>query len=170
MPVVWTQQELDAHNKSLQEISRKAHANDKPARRDEGTIKLDIDRLYDNHEATKRAATRFKNELDYAKKKLEKYKLAEEFWSDESQNHNPVEARQALQELRGGNRYSKAYDRVEHVDGLIESTEAKIADLSKRHTTFAAAEENEEKTLKKRIPELKKELADARSRSSMSAY
>jgi hypothetical protein len=163
--LVVTQQEL---NKASQEVSRKAHANDVPARRDEVTIQAEINRLVSAHENAERQLTKFAGQFNTLTESLDRYKLALAYWSDPKERHNPVEARNALRELNGFNYYSKAYDRHEHQKGLIEATEEKLVEAEKLVKTYSAAVENTEKKLQEDGPRLKKELLDAQRHAKRS--
>jgi hypothetical protein len=169
-PVIVTQEQLDALNKPMHDISRKAHANDVPARRDEVTIQAEIDRLVSARENAERQLTKFAGQFNTLTESLKRYKLALGYWTDPKEKHNPVEARNALRELNGFNYYSKGYDRHEHQDGLIEATEKKLAETEKLVKRYSAAVENTERNLQEHGPRLKKELLDAQRHAKRSRF
>lgn len=163
-PVIATQEQLDAFNKPIQEMAKRLHTNDQPRTRSTGEIQADIDRLVSRLRTAERMLSRFAAEKLSQTEQLKRYKLAAAYWSDPNEKHNAVEARNALQELNGGNYYSKAYDRVEHRDGLIETTEKRLAELERLTQTWSNGVENAEKRLKQLEPGLRKELSEAKRR------
>jgi chromosome segregation ATPase len=163
-PFVVTQAELDAFNKPMQETAKRLHTNDQPRTRSTGEIQADIDRLVSRLHDAERMLSRFAAEKLSLTEQLQRYKLAAAYWSDPNEKHNAIEARNALQELNGGNYYSKAYDRVEHRDGLIETTEKRLAELNRLTETWSGAVETAEKRLKQLEPGLRKELSEAKRR------
>lgn len=170
-----TQTDLDAWNKPLKEISRKAAQSGphRPWLRRVSELKLEMQRLVGDQATSpdgfEGILPRFKRNLTDAVTLRDDTKTAigrAEKNLDELRKSGADSRHQRVLELTGFD-FKNKYGEVVHHAGIIENLKAKLADVERRIETLKVAVESTQKRVDVELPRLQKELDEAIKREGL---
>jgi hypothetical protein len=171
-----TQAQLDAWNKPLKEISRKAAqaGPHRPWLRRGSEVKLDIQRLIAERKDTKEGIEgilpRFRRNLSEKIAHRDELKSAIKRVNEQiadSRKSGIDERSNRMLELLGYDFESKITKLIVHHDGTLDLLQAELAETERRIVVLTEAVRNTEKRVERELPKLKAELAEAIKREGL---